>query len=161
MQKSLSAFDMWASPESGNIRLSGKIVGAISWSIHHEADFENFNIPQNYPSGFDYYRKQMQHDVFPVIYLRSLVIYEEYRQRGYGSDALRVVLKREKRKGARTAFMRVSDNDWKLKWYGKEGFRLLVNEQNCITVPYMWHSLHHLNRCPPKVSVGSSADHRH
>lgn len=135
MQQNAITVNLWGSAPSGNIRVSGKIVGAISWSIHHQADFENFNFPQCYPSGFDFYRNQMQDDVFPLIYLRSLYIYEEYRQRGYGSDALRVILKREKKKGARTAFMRVSDNDWKLEWYGKEGFRLLENEQSCITVP--------------------------
>lgn len=161
---SVSILNLWGEGISspGNVRINRESVGRISWNMYLSPTFQNFAA---FPGGFEFYRQQMSAaEVFPVAYLEDLEIDPECRRLGYGASALRIVLARAKRRGAKTAFIRVGfyeteessafeDRDWKVGWYEREGFIQLKHEHSATVVPYMWHPLLKLRRPAKGVSV--------
>jgi GNAT superfamily N-acetyltransferase len=149
MSGNLGTLNLFASADPGNIRVSGQLVGKIKWGVYNEPSFLHFDA---LPGGFDYYRRQMPGILFPMVYLESIEIATSHRNKGYAKAALQSVMRREKRKGAKTAFLRVgyheseeasaSENRQKnIRLYQSLGFQLLENAANHIEIPFMWHPM--------------------
>jgi GNAT superfamily N-acetyltransferase len=153
--------NLWGTHPPGNIKADGQSVGDIRWDIYHGPTFQNFDA---FDSGFDFYRRQIPAPIFPTAFIESIDVDDKHRRQGYASAALRIVLARVKRKGVKTAFLRVGfnsseeidhlqDRDWKVSWYEREGFIRLDNEKPDNVVPYMWHPLTNILKSRIKLKI--------
>lgn len=135
-------------PDLRRILVDGEVVGDITWKIHHDLAFQNF---ETLPSGFGFLRNQIsQEQIMPIQYIADINVREKFRGNGYAGAAMQLALTEAAEEGAKIAFLRVgwpSTDNWKdikcwlTSWYQRLGFILLKNELDDTIIPYLWRPL--------------------
>jgi GNAT superfamily N-acetyltransferase len=117
---------------------------------HSEVQIDGLYRFSDDPGGFGFIRSQFGcSEIWPIAVLHDIAVPPDLRFRGHGTKALErfVLAARERR--ARLGFLRVgwngwvserglSEREWRIAWYQRNGWHLLRNRADHLVVPFMY-----------------------
>ena len=119
--------------ENGNEILTSKIILEKKKEVIPNLQLDSIRTVREYCTEYSRIWLEIYEDDPKVCVFTHLLVDEDYRQKGYGTKALKQAEIIAKDLGCNTIYLKVETDSWMSKWYLRSGYKFLTNAEDNYT----------------------------